>query len=82
MFCLYAEDAGVFGSHGMFQQYLQNHIHDARRALIDLFRVLDTQPEDRDPYIDEDLAAFPYVNGGCSPTRTWSSPGWTRTSWT
>lgn len=64
VFCLYAEDAGVFGSHGMFQQYLQNHIHDARRALIDLFRVLDTQPEDRDPYIDEDLAAFPYVNGG------------------
>lgn len=64
VFCLYAEDAGVFGSHGMFQQYLQNHIHDARRALIDLFRVLDTQPENRDPYIDEDLAAFPYVNGG------------------
>ena len=64
VFCLYAEDAGVFGSHGMFQQYLQNHIHDARRALIDLFRVLDTQPENRDPYIDDDLAAFPYVNGG------------------
>lgn len=64
VFCLYAEDAGVFGSHGMFQQYLQNHIHDARRALIDLFHVLDTQPENRDPYIDEDLAAFPYVNGG------------------
>lgn len=64
MFCLYAEDAGVFGGHGMFQRYLQNHTGDARRALIDLFRVLDTQPEDRDPYIDEDLAAFPYVNGG------------------
>lgn len=64
VFCLYAEDAGVFGNHGMFQQYLQNHIHDARRALIDLFRVLDTQPENRDPYIDDDLAAFPYVNGG------------------
>lgn len=64
VFCLYAEDAGVFGGHGMFQRYLQNHIHDARRALIDLFRVLDTQPENRDPYIDEDLAAFPYVNGG------------------
>ena len=60
VFCLYAEDAGVFGGHGMFQRYLQN----PRRALIDLFRVLDTQPENRDPYIDEDLAAFPYVNGG------------------
>lgn len=64
VFCLYAEDAGVFGGHGMFQRYLQNHTGDARRALIDLFRVLDTQPENRDPYIDEDLAAFPYVNGG------------------
>lgn len=64
VFCLYAEDAGVFGGHGMFQRYLQNHTGDARRALIDLFRVLDTQPENRDPYIDDDLAAFPYVNGG------------------
>lgn len=64
VFCLYAEDAGVFGGHGMFQRYLQNHTGDARRALIDLLRVLDTQPENRDPYIDEDLAAFPYVNGG------------------
>ena len=36
----------------------------ARRALIDLFKVLDTKPEERDPYMDEDLAAFPYVNGG------------------
>ncbi len=25
---------------------------------------MDTKPEDRDPYMDEDLAAFPYVNGG------------------
>jgi len=33
-----------------------------RRALIDLFRVLDQKPENRDPYMDEDLAAFPYVN--------------------
>jgi type I restriction-modification system DNA methylase subunit len=35
-----------------------------RRALIDLFKVLDIKPEDRDPYMDETLAAFPYVNGG------------------
>ena len=48
----------------MFHNYLQHHIADARRALIDLFKVLDTKPEDRDPYMDDDLAAFPYVNGG------------------
>ncbi len=65
VFCLYAEDAGIFGSHGMFHNYLEHHQgKDARRALIDLFKVLDTPVDDRDPYMDDDLAAFPYVNGG------------------
>ena len=64
VFCLYAEDSEVFGGHGKFHDYLQNHQRDARRALIDLFQVLDTKPEERDPYMDDDLAAFPYVNGG------------------
>lgn len=65
VFCLYAEDAGIFGGKSMFHDYLQQYrAKDARRAIIDLFRVLDTKPEDRDPYMDEDLAAFPYVNGG------------------
>ena len=64
VFCLYAEDAGIFGGRGMFHNYLQSHAGEARRALIDLFKVLDTKPEDRDPYMDDDLAAFPYVNGG------------------
>lgn len=65
VFCLYAEDAGIFGKHNMFHNYLQNAgVRNARRALIDLFRVLDTKPADRDRYMDEDLAAFPYVNGG------------------
>ena len=65
VFCLYAEDAGIFGGKSMFHDYLQQYrAKDARRALIDLFKVLDTKPEERDPYMDEDLAAFPYVNGG------------------
>lgn len=64
VFCLYAEDAGIFGSRNMFHNYLQHHTADARRALMDLFEVLNTKPEDRDPYLEEDLAAFPYVNGG------------------
>ena len=64
VFCLYAEDAGIFGPRNMFHNYLQNHTADARRALMDLFEVLNTKPEDRDPYLEEDLAAFPYVNGG------------------
>ena len=65
VFCLYAEDAGIFGGHGKFHDYMQKHKGiDARRALIDLFKVLDTKEEDRDPYMDDDLAEFPYVNGG------------------
>lgn len=65
VFCFYAEDAGVFGKHLMFHDYLKQF--DAKRfrsALIDVFRVLNTKEEDRDPYMDEELAAFPYVNGG------------------
>lgn len=65
VFCLYAEDAGIFGKRLMFHDYLQrNGVSKARQALIELFRTLDTPVEERDPYMDDDLAAFPYVNGG------------------
>lgn len=64
VFCLYAEDAGIFGKPGMFHDYLKVHRTEDRRALINLFRVLDQKPEERDRYLDDDLAAFPYVNGG------------------
>jgi hypothetical protein len=64
VFCLYAEDAGIFGARNMFHDYMQAHRSEDRRALINLFHVLDQKPEERDPYLDADLAAFPYVNGG------------------
>ncbi len=65
VFCLYAEDAGIFGGHLKFHNYIKSFgPRDVRRAIIDLFRVLDTKIEDRDPYIDERLGSFPYVNGG------------------
>ena len=65
VFCLYAEDAGIFGSKNMFHDYMQQfETKDFRKTLIELFEVLDTKPEDRDEYMDDDLAAFPYVNGG------------------
>ena len=65
VFCLYAEDAGIFGGHAKFHNYLARfEARDMRDALIKLFLVLDTKPEDRDPYMDEELASFPYVNGG------------------
>ena len=68
VFCLYAEDAGIFGRHGMFHNYLEKFdLRQMRRALLDLFRILDTREENRDAYLKDDdpeLAAFPYVNGG------------------
>ena len=65
VFCLYAEDAGIFGRHMMFHDYMkQFDAKSARKALIELFQVLDTKTDDRDPYMEEDLAAFPYVNCG------------------
>ncbi len=65
VFCLYAEDAGIFGSHKMFHNYLKSYSEkESRQALINLFKILDTEIEKRDIYLDEDLLAFPYVNGG------------------
>ena len=65
VFCLYAEDAHLFGSKTAFHDYLAQYpAKDMRRALIDLFEVLDTPTEARDPYMDEALKKFPYVNGG------------------
>lgn len=68
VFCLYAEDAGIFGHHGMFHDYLAEYdTRHMRKALVELFQVLDTAPDKRDPYLKDDnpsLAAFPYVNGG------------------
>lgn len=68
VFCLYGEDAGIFGKKNMFHDYMvQFDAAHARKGLRDLFRVLDQKPEDRDPYLKDDdplLAAFPYVNGG------------------
>ena len=65
VFCLYAEDSGLFGGVDQFMKYLEGwKWQNARDALIQLFKVLDTKIEDRDPYLREDLAIFPYVNGG------------------
>lgn len=65
VFCLYAEDAGIFGKHQVFHDYLKKYpASEVHHKLVELFRILDTKEEDRDPYLDEDLLAFPYVKGG------------------
>ncbi len=65
VFCLYAEDACLLGDKGAFHDYLNSFDYKhQRQALIDLFKVLNTPYHERDPYMDEKLASFPYVNGG------------------
>ena len=79
VFCLYAEDAGIFGGHLKFHNYIKSFsVKDVRRALIDLFRVLDTKTEERDPYLDDALAAFPYVNGGLFADENIEIPNFTQ----
>ena len=65
VFLLYAEDAGIFPEKDMFGRYLAKfRPEEIREKLLNLFAVLNTKPKDRDPYLNDDLAAFPYVNGG------------------
>ena len=63
VFLLYAEDAGLFKK-SAFHDYMLKHKDSAREALMTLFTVLDQKPEERDPYLADDLASFPYVDGG------------------
>ena len=64
VFCLYAEDAGLFATRTAFEDYLRSfNLPNVRKGLIDLFKALDTREEDRDKY-DETIKPFPYVNGG------------------
>ena len=64
VFCLYAEDAGAF-QHDQFHDYLARYeAEDLRRALRDLFEVLNTPEGQRSRYLKDDLKAFPYTNGG------------------
>ena len=68
VFCLYAEDADIFGDRMLFHDYLKDiPVSGIREALVKLFKILDTPEKKRDKYLADDnpmLAAFPYVNGG------------------
>ena len=64
VFCLYAEDAGLFETRTSFEDYVKSfNLPNLRKAIIDLFKGLDTKLENRDKY-DTALKPFPYVNGG------------------
>ena len=64
VFCLYAEDAGLFGSRTSFDDYIKSFSPDnLRLGVKELFKALDTEPAKRDKYNDA-IKPFPYVNGG------------------
>lgn len=80
VFCLYAEDAGLFGRKNVFHDYLAKYedLDQMRKALIDLFKVLDQPLNERDPYLEDDLNQFPYVNGGLFSNENIEIPRFTR----
>ena len=64
VFCLYAEDAGLFETRNAFEDYIKSFSpENLRDGIIKLFKALDTKPENRDKY-DTKINSFPYVNGG------------------
>lgn len=78
VFLLFAEDAELFGDKNEFHDYMaQFPANKWRQALKELFVVLDTKTEDRDPYMDDDLKVFPYVNGGLFSDETIEIPQFT-----
>lgn len=66
VFCLFAEKSFLFGDNrSIFRDYIASFKpFQMRGAFLDLFDVLDTPEEERDRYLSEELARFPYVNGG------------------
>jgi len=66
LFCLFADDTGIF-DRGIFETLLRDRTakdgSDLGSWITHLFQVLDTPVDDRSKSLDEDLAAFPYING-------------------
>lgn len=66
LFCLFADDTGIFEK-GTFQQYLDLHTKpdgsDLAAHLSLIFDALNTPPQKRLKTLDENLLAFPFVNG-------------------
>ncbi len=64
VFCLYAEDAGVF-AHDQFHNYLSRFDAEGMRtAFLQLFETLNKPIDQRSRFLRDDLKAFPYTNGG------------------
>ena len=67
LFCLFAEDTGIFQPASAFRMWLEERTapdgSDLGAQLAQLFQVLNTDEARRPKTLDEQLAAFPYING-------------------
>ena len=73
LFCLFADDTAIFGDNGQFKRLVQATRADGKDLgpqLAELFEVLNTEPAQRSRLLDEDLAAFAYINGQLFADRT------------
>ena len=78
VFCLYAEDAGLFATRTSFEDYIRSfNLDDLRDGMIKLFKALNTQIKDRDKY-DKKLIPFPYADGGLFMTEDIEIPNFTQ----
>ena len=67
LFCLFADDTGIFGEDGQFKKLVAKTKEDGSdlgMAIAMLFQVLNTAHDKRQTNLDEALKAFEYVNGG------------------
>ena len=68
VFCLFADDTGIFEPRDIFLDLMESRTSedgaDLGPWLAQLFQVLDTPESERQNNLDEDLARFPYLNGG------------------
>ena len=67
LFCLFADDTGIFMPRGAFEDFVRARTSedgsDLAPRLNQLFQTLNTPSEKRLKNLDEQVAAFPYVNG-------------------
>ena len=67
LFCLFADDTGIFQPAQSFRTFIEERTakdgSDLGSRLAQLFQVLNTDDVKRSQALDEQVAAFPYVNG-------------------
>ena len=73
LFCLFADDTGIFNENGQFRRFVESAKEDGSdigQKIGELFEVLNTADDDRYITLEDNLKAFPYINGNLFAERT------------